>query len=45
MTVVDVGSGSKSADTIKLVVKNAAGLTVLSTTGTVPLKGGNITVH
>jgi hypothetical protein len=44
ITVVDVGSGSKSRDTIALVIRNAAGKTVFSTSGSTPLKGGNITV-
>jgi hypothetical protein len=42
---VDNGSGSKSTDTVSLVIQNAAGVTVFSTNGPVPLKGGNITIH
>lgn len=45
ITVVDNGSGSKSTDTVSLVIQNAAGVTVFSTNGPVPLKGGNITIH
>ena len=45
ITVVDVGSGPKGSDTITLVIKNAAGATVFSTSGSAPLKAGNITIH
>lgn len=45
VTVTDVGSGRKGTDSINLVIKDASGTVVLTTGGTVALKGGNITVH
>jgi hypothetical protein len=44
--VVDNGTSGKKGDTISLVVKNPAGtVTVWTTGGAQPLKGGNIVVH
>lgn len=46
VTVVDNGSsGSKRGDTISVVVRDAGGSTVFTTSGAQLLKGGNITVH
>lgn len=45
ISVVDNGSSGKKGDTISIVIKSPTNVTVFTTSGAQPLKGGNITVH
>jgi hypothetical protein len=46
VAVVDNGSsGKKKGDTISIVIKSPTNVTVFTTGGAQPLRGGNITVH
>ena len=45
VSVVDNGTSGKKGDTISIVIKNPTNVTVFSTSGAQPLKGGNIVVH
>jgi hypothetical protein len=45
VSVVDNGTTGKNGDTISLVITSPSNVTVFSTTGAQPLKGGNIVVH
>ncbi|HLQ47904.1 MAG TPA: post-COAP-1 domain-containing protein, partial [Candidatus Dormibacteraeota bacterium] len=45
VSVVDNGTSGKKGDTISIVIKSPALLTVFTTNGPQPLKGGNIVVH
>jgi hypothetical protein len=45
ISVVDNGSSGKKGDTISIVIKSPSNVTVFTTSGAQPLKGGNITVH
>ena len=44
VSVVDNGTSGKKGDTISIVIKSPTNVTVLSTSGPQPLKGGDI-VH
>jgi hypothetical protein len=45
VSVVDNGTSGKKGDTISILIKSPALLTVFTTNGPQPLKGGNIVVH
>jgi hypothetical protein len=45
ITVADNGTSGKQGDTISIVIQSPTSVTVFSTGGPQPLKGGNITVH
>jgi hypothetical protein len=45
VSVVDNGTSGKKGDTISIVIKSPTNVTVFSTSGPQPLKGGNIVVH
>jgi hypothetical protein len=45
VAVVDNGTSGKKGDTIAIVIKSPANVTVFTTSGPQPLKGGNIVVH
>jgi hypothetical protein len=45
ISVVDNGTSGKKGDTISIVIKSPANVTVFTTSGAQPLKGGNIVVH
>jgi hypothetical protein len=45
ISVVDNGSSGKKGDTISIEIKSPTNVTVFTTSGAIPLKGGNITVH
>jgi hypothetical protein len=45
VSVVDNGTSGKNGDTISIVIKSPTNVTVFSTSGPQPLKGGNIVVH
>jgi hypothetical protein len=45
VSVVDNGTSGKKGDTISILIKSPANATVFTTSGAVPLKGGNIVVH
>ncbi len=45
VSVVDNGTSGKKGDTISIVIKSPTNVTVFTTSGPQPLKGGNIVVH
>ncbi len=45
VSVVDNGTSGKNGDTISIVIKSPTNVTVFTTGGPQPLKGGNIVVH
>lgn len=45
ISVVDNGTSGKKGDTISIVIKSPSNITVFTTGGPQPLKGGNIVVH
>jgi hypothetical protein len=45
ISVVDNGTSGKKGDTISIVIKSPTNVTVFTTGGLQPLKGGNIVVH
>ncbi len=45
VSVVDNGTSGKKGDTISIVIKSPTNVTVFTTSGALPLKGGNIVVH
>jgi hypothetical protein len=45
VSVVDNGTSGKNGDTISIVIKTSGNVTVFTTNGAQPLKGGNIVVH
>jgi len=45
VSVVDNGTSGKKGDTISIVIKSPTLVTVFTTSGPQPLKGGNIVVH
>jgi hypothetical protein len=45
VSVVDNGTSGKKGDTISIVIKSPTDVTVFTTSGPQPLKGGNIVVH
>ena len=45
VSVVDNGTSGKKGDTISIVIKSPTNVTVFTTGGASPLKGGNIVVH
>lgn len=45
VSVVDNGTSGKKGDTISIVIKSPTNVTVFTTGGAQPLKGGNIVVH
>ena len=45
VSVVDNGTSGKKGDTISIVIKSPTNVTVFTTNGPQPLKGGNIVVH
>ena len=45
VSVVDNGTSGKKGDTISILIKSPTNVTVFTTSGPTPLKGGNIVVH
>ena len=45
VTVADNGTSGKKGDTISIVIKSPTNVTVFTSSGPQPLKGGNIVVH
>jgi len=45
ISVVDNGTSGKKGDTISILIMNSSNVTVFTTNGAQPLKGGNIVVH
>jgi hypothetical protein len=45
ISVVDDGTSGKKGDTISILIKSPTNVTVFTTSGPTPLKGGNIVVH
>ena len=45
VSVVDNGTSGKKGDTISIVIRSPSNVTVFTTSGPQPLKGGNIVVH
>ena len=45
ISVVDNGTSGKKGDTISILIKSPTNVTVFTTSGPTPLKGGNIVVH
>ena len=45
VSVVDLGTSGKKGDTISIEIKSPTNVTVFTTSGAQPLKGGNIVVH
>jgi hypothetical protein len=45
VSVVDNGTSGKKGDTISILIKSPSNVTVFTTSGASPLKGGNIVVH
>jgi hypothetical protein len=45
VSVVDAGTSGRKGDTISILVKSPTNVTVFSSGGAVPLRGGNIVVH